>query len=104
MAVESRPVRVEIREAGAADARAHVDRRLEPGEAVRGPDELRVGAATDSRFSPRSSSTSSQATDLGAHFDIGPAHLSRRRPDDALDPGGTGHGVCLLADLAEALL
>ena len=39
-----------------------------------------------------------------AHFDIGPAYLSRPRPDYALDQGGTGYGVRLLTDLAEALL
>jgi leucyl aminopeptidase len=37
-----------------------------------------------------------------AHFDIaGPAYLRRRRPDYALDQGGTGYGVRLIVELAE---
>ena len=36
-----------------------------------------------------------------AHFDISPAYLSRRRPDFALDEGGTGYGVRLIVDLAD---
>jgi leucyl aminopeptidase len=37
-----------------------------------------------------------------AHFDIaGPAFLKRRRPDYALDQGGTGYGVRLMVDLAQ---
>jgi leucyl aminopeptidase len=37
-----------------------------------------------------------------AHFDIsGPAFLARRRPDYALDQGGTGYGVRLIVELAE---
>ena len=37
-----------------------------------------------------------------AHFDIaGPAFLSRRRPDYALDQGGTGYGVRLIVELAQ---
>ena len=40
-----------------------------------------------------------------AHFDIaGPAFLKRRRPDYALDQGGTGYGVRLVVELAEELL
>jgi leucyl aminopeptidase len=39
-----------------------------------------------------------------AHVDIaGPAYLERRRPDYALDQGGTGYGVRLIVDLAEEL-
>jgi leucyl aminopeptidase len=39
-----------------------------------------------------------------AHVDIaGPAYLERRRPDYALDQGGTGYGVRLAVELAEAL-
>jgi leucyl aminopeptidase len=39
-----------------------------------------------------------------AHFDIaGPAYLRRRRPDYALDEGGTGYGVRLLVELAHEL-
>lgn len=39
-----------------------------------------------------------------AHVDIaGPAFLSRRRPDYALDQGGTGYGVRLTVELAETL-
>ena len=39
-----------------------------------------------------------------AHFDIsGPAYLSRRRPDYALDQGGTGYGVRLIVELAERM-
>jgi leucyl aminopeptidase len=39
-----------------------------------------------------------------AHFDIaGPAYLQRRRPDYALDQGGTGYGVRLMVELAEQL-
>jgi len=38
-----------------------------------------------------------------AHFDISPAFLSRKRPDYALDEGGTGYGVRLIVDLAEEL-
>jgi leucyl aminopeptidase len=39
-----------------------------------------------------------------AHFDIaGPGYLSRRRPDYALDQGGTGYGVRLLVELAQRL-
>jgi leucyl aminopeptidase len=37
-----------------------------------------------------------------AHFDIsGPAFLARRRPDYALDQGGTGYGVRLIVELAQ---
>jgi leucyl aminopeptidase len=37
-----------------------------------------------------------------AHFDIaGPAYLSRKRPDYALDQGGTGYGVQLIVELAQ---
>jgi len=37
-----------------------------------------------------------------AHFDIaGPAFIKRRRPDYALDEGGTGYGVRLIVELAE---
>jgi leucyl aminopeptidase len=37
-----------------------------------------------------------------AHFDIaGPAYLRRRRPDYALDEGGTGYGVRLIVELAQ---
>jgi leucyl aminopeptidase len=39
-----------------------------------------------------------------AHFDISPAYIRRRRPDYALDQGGTGYGVRLLVDLAEDLV
>ena len=36
------------------------------------------------------------------HFDIaGPAFLSRKRPDYALDQGGTGYGVRLIVELAQ---
>jgi leucyl aminopeptidase len=38
-----------------------------------------------------------------AHFDISPAYIQRRRPDYALDQGGTGYGVRLIVDLAEAM-
>ena len=39
-----------------------------------------------------------------AHFDIaGPAFLKRRRPDYALDQGGTGYGIRLIVELAEKL-
>ena len=39
-----------------------------------------------------------------AHVDIaGPAFISRRRPDYALDEGGTGYGVRLIVELAEQL-
>jgi leucyl aminopeptidase len=39
-----------------------------------------------------------------AHFDIaGPAFIKRKRPDYALDQGGTGYGVRLLVELAERL-
>ena len=39
-----------------------------------------------------------------AHFDIaGPAFLRRRRPDYALDEGGTGYGVRLVVELAQGL-
>ncbi len=39
-----------------------------------------------------------------AHFDIaGPAYIQRRRPDYALDQGGTGYGVRLAVELAERL-
>jgi leucyl aminopeptidase len=39
-----------------------------------------------------------------AHFDIaGAGYLSRRRPDNALDQGGTGYGVRLLVELAQRL-
>jgi len=38
-----------------------------------------------------------------AHFDIaGPAFIKRRRPDYALDQGGTGYGVRLIVELAQA--
>ena len=37
-----------------------------------------------------------------AHFDIsGPAFIRRRRPDYALDQGGTGYGVRLIVELAQ---
>jgi leucyl aminopeptidase len=37
-----------------------------------------------------------------AHFDIaGPAYIKRRRPDYALDQGGTGYGVRLIVELAQ---
>ena len=39
-----------------------------------------------------------------AHFDIAPAYIERRRPDYALDQGGTGYGVRLIVELAEELL
>jgi leucyl aminopeptidase len=39
-----------------------------------------------------------------AHFDIAPAFIERRRPDYALDQGGTGYGVRLIVELAEELL
>ncbi len=39
-----------------------------------------------------------------AHFDLSPAYLQRRRPDYALDQGGTGYGVRLIVELAEELL
>ena len=39
-----------------------------------------------------------------AHVDIaGPAFIKRRRPDYALDQGGTGYGVRLIVELAERL-
>jgi leucyl aminopeptidase len=39
-----------------------------------------------------------------AHFDIaGPGYLARRRPDYALDEGGTGYGVRLIVELAQRL-
>jgi len=39
-----------------------------------------------------------------AHFDIaGPAFIKRRRPDYALDQGGTGYGVRLIVELAQRL-
>jgi len=38
-----------------------------------------------------------------AHFDISPAYIQRRRPDYALDQGGTGYGVRLIVELAEEL-
>jgi leucyl aminopeptidase len=39
-----------------------------------------------------------------AHFDIASsAYLQRRRPDYALDQGGTGYGVRLVVELAERL-
>jgi leucyl aminopeptidase len=38
-----------------------------------------------------------------AHFDISPAYIERRRPDYALDQGGTGYGVRLIVELAEEL-
>jgi leucyl aminopeptidase len=39
-----------------------------------------------------------------AHFDIaGPAFIRRRRPDYALDQGGTGYGVRLMVELAQRL-
>jgi leucyl aminopeptidase len=38
-----------------------------------------------------------------AHFDIAPAYIERRRPDYALDQGGTGYGVRLIVELAEEL-
>jgi leucyl aminopeptidase len=39
-----------------------------------------------------------------AHVDIaGPAYVQRRRPDYVLDQGGTGYGVRLIVELAEAL-
>ena len=38
-----------------------------------------------------------------AHFDIaGPAYIKRRRPDYALDQGGTGYGLRLIVELAES--
>jgi leucyl aminopeptidase len=39
-----------------------------------------------------------------AHFDIAPAFIERRRPDYALDQGGTGYGVRLIVELAEGLV
>ncbi len=39
-----------------------------------------------------------------AHFDVAPAYIERRRPDYALDQGGTGYGVRLIVELAEELL
>jgi leucyl aminopeptidase len=38
-----------------------------------------------------------------AHFDISPAYIRRRRPDYALDQGGTGYGVRLIVELAQEL-
>jgi len=39
-----------------------------------------------------------------AHVDIaGPAYVQRKRPDYVLDQGGTGYGVRLIVELAEAL-
>jgi leucyl aminopeptidase len=38
-----------------------------------------------------------------AHFDISPAYIERRRPDYALDQGGTGYGVRLIVELAQEL-
>jgi leucyl aminopeptidase len=38
-----------------------------------------------------------------AHFDISPAYIQRRRPDYALDQGGTGYGVRLIVELASEL-
>jgi leucyl aminopeptidase len=39
-----------------------------------------------------------------AHVDVaGPAYLKRKRPDYALDQGGTGYGVRLIVELAERL-
>jgi leucyl aminopeptidase len=38
-----------------------------------------------------------------AHFDISPAYIQRRRPDYALDQGGTGYGVRLIVEVAEEL-
>jgi leucyl aminopeptidase len=39
-----------------------------------------------------------------AHFDIaGPAFIQRKRPDYALDQGGTGYGVRLIVELAQRL-
>jgi leucyl aminopeptidase len=38
-----------------------------------------------------------------AHFDVAPAFIARRRPDYALDQGGTGYGVRLIVELAEEL-
>jgi leucyl aminopeptidase len=38
-----------------------------------------------------------------AHFDVAPAYIARRRPDYALDQGGTGYGVRLIVELAEEL-
>jgi leucyl aminopeptidase len=38
-----------------------------------------------------------------AHFDIAPAYIERRRPDYALDQGGTGYGVRLIVELAQEL-
>jgi leucyl aminopeptidase len=39
-----------------------------------------------------------------AHVDMaGPGYLSRRRPDYALDEGGTGYGVRLIVELAQRL-
>jgi len=38
-----------------------------------------------------------------AHFDISPAYIERRRPDYALDQGGTGYGVRLIVELASEL-
>jgi leucyl aminopeptidase len=39
-----------------------------------------------------------------AHFDISPAFIERRRPDYALDQGGTGYGVRLIVELAQELV
>jgi leucyl aminopeptidase len=40
-----------------------------------------------------------------AHFDMaGPGYLSRRRPDYALDEGGSGYGVRLIVELAQGLV
>jgi len=39
-----------------------------------------------------------------AHFDLAPAYIQRRRPDYALDQGGTGYGVRLIVELAEELV
>ena len=39
-----------------------------------------------------------------AHFDMaGPGYLQRKRPDYILDEGGTGYGVRLIVELAQAL-
>jgi leucyl aminopeptidase len=38
-----------------------------------------------------------------AHFDLSPAYIRRRRPDYALDQGGTGYGVRLIVELAQEL-
>src|SRR3954453_10314765 len=39
-----------------------------------------------------------------AHVDMaGPGYLSRRRPDYALDEGGSGYGVRLIVELAQRL-